>query len=177
MQENNLPDDAARVKSLVDLRKNFLFLLIICDKQRGLSTHWHCSLCMYIPVHSIWSVSTHLSYQISIVLTNSCDRHKLSPPLPGLETSPGQSVSDNNEQIRAMSFWGGAQKHTQCTICIYTSNIWASFCINRKRYLLQLFELGVLELLQCVSVFFLYVTQACVTDLVTHFLDVCQCRT
>lgn len=176
MQENYLPDDAARVKSLVDLRKNFLFLLIICDKQRGLSTHNNTAVYV-LYAHSIWSVCTHLSYQISIVLTNSCDRHKLSPPLPGLETFPGQSVSDNNEQMRAMSFWGGAQKHTQCTVCIYTSNIWASFCINRKRYLLQLFELGVLELLQCVSVFFLYVTQACVTDLVTHFLDVCQCRT
>lgn len=41
-------------------------------------------------------------------------------------------------------------------------------------YLLQLFKLGILEPLQCVSVFLLHVTQACVTDLITHFPDVYQ---
>lgn len=50
---------------------------------------------------SAWSVCTYFAYPIWIeVPTSSCDTHKLSPPLPGLETSPRQSTSKkklNNE--------------------------------------------------------------------------------
>ncbi len=44
-------------------------------------------------------------------------------------------------------------------------------------HLLQLLELDVLELLQCVHEFSIQVMQACVTHLVTHFPDVYQCST
>lgn len=79
--------------------------------------------------------------------------------------------------MRAMSLRGGTQKHTQCMYWIYTAKLWTNFWLNVQLHLLQLFELGVLELLQCVSVVLLHVTQACVTDLVTHIPDVNQRRT
>lgn len=50
------------------------------------------------------------------------------------------------------------------------------FSMKSSQYLLELFDLGVLEIPQGVRVFLLNVTQTCVTDLQTHFPDICECR-
>lgn len=59
------------------------------------------------------------------------------------------------------------------------SLLWSLFhmllVVNSNRYLLELFDLGVLEVPQGARVFLLNVTQTCVTDLRTHLPDVCQC--
>lgn len=97
LKKNDSPDKAAREKSLVDLHNHHLSLLIICDKQSTINQQ--TNIVIYVQYgHSsvlICTVCTYLGYQIWIVFpTNSCDMHKLSPPLPGLENSSSHLIPD-----------------------------------------------------------------------------------
>lgn len=66
-------------------------------------------------------------------------------------------------------------RKTECPHDISTLvTLFLCFLINTDHYPLELFDLGVLEVLQGARVFLLNVTQTCVAELRTHFPDVHQ---
>lgn len=160
-------------------------------------------LCTYVNTSvSMWWLCTHVSFLVVLVVINSCGRHKLSALSPGLETFSGWLVSDDSNK-KLWTYLHESVLHFRAKIsrifgCNNNNNklFWLSFfdhffspCLYQSapyqarfyfsmnnRYLLELFDLGVLEIPQGVCVFLLNVTQTCVTDLRAHFPDVCKCR-
>lgn len=76
------------------------------------------------------SLHTHLGYQVQLVPTNRCDRHKLSALLPVLETLSSLSVSSNKKQRIRYTSEGWCETVMIMHFVLLRGTLWSRFRNN-----------------------------------------------